>query len=145
MSAGENMTSHQLRAAPTILVIEDHPVTLELLCLLFSTAGYMTLQAPSGGAGLTLLDDEGADLIVLDLLLPDMDGWDVTTSIRKRSTASPPILVLTGTGRVNGAAMSFQLGADAYLTKPFDTDELLVHAWVLLRRSGGAETKMHTS
>ncbi len=145
MSTGENTTSHQIRAAPTILVIEDHPVTLELLCLLFSTAGYMTLQAPSGGAGLTLLDHEGADLIVLDLLLPDMDGWDVTTSIRKRSPASPPILVLTVTERVNGAATSLQLGADAYLTKPFDSDELLVHAWVLLRRSGGAETNMRPS
>ncbi len=145
MFSGENMTSHQLRAAPTILVIEDHPGTLELLCLLFSTAGYMTLQAPSGGAGLTLLDHEGADLIVLDLLLPDMDGWDVTTSIRERSTASPPILVLTGTERVNGAATSLQLGADAYLMKPFDSDELLVHAWVLLRRSGGAETNMRPS
>ncbi len=145
MFARENTTSHQLRAAPTILVIEDHPGTLELLCLLFSTAGYMTLQAASGGAGLTLLEHEGADLIVLDLLLPDMDGWEVTTSIRKRSPASPPILVLTGTERVNGAATSLELGADAYLTKPFDSDELLVRTHALLRRSRGAETNMHTS
>ena len=145
MSAGENTTSHQLRAAPTILVIEDHPGTLKLLRLLFSTAGYMTLQAASGGEGLTLLEQTEPDLIVLDLLLPDMDGWEVTTSIRKSSTASPPILVLTGTGRVNGAATNFQLGADAYLTKPFDMDELLVHAWVLLRRSRRAETKIHMS
>jgi DNA-binding response OmpR family regulator len=145
MAAGENTTSHQLRAAPTILVIEDDPATLELLCLLFSTAGYMTLQAASGGAGLTLLEHEGANLVVLDLLLPDIDGWDVTTSIRKRSTASPLILVLTGTERVNGAATSLDLGADAYLTKPFDPDELLVRIHVLLRRSSGAETNMRLS
>ena len=145
MPAGETTTSYQLRAAPTILVIEDHPVTLELLCLLFSTAGYMTLQAPSGGAGLALLEQTEPDLIVLDLLLPDMDGWDVISSIRKHSAASPPILVLTGDERVSGAATSLQLGADAYLTKPFDSDELLVRARVLLRRSSGAETKMHTS
>ncbi len=144
MFARENTTRHQLRAAPTILLIEDDPATLELLCLIFSTAGYMTLQAASGGEGLTLLEQAEPDLIVLDLLLPDIDGWDVTTSIR-RSTASPPILVLTGTGRVNGAATSLHLGADDYLTKPFDTDELLVRAWVLLRRSGRAETTMHVS
>ena len=145
MAASVHTAGHQLRAAPTILVIEDHPGTLKLLRLLFSTAGYMTLQAASGGEGLTLLEQNEPDLIVLDLLLPDIDGWDVTTSIRKRSTASPPILVLTGTGRVNGAATSLHLGADAYLTKPFDTDELLVRAWGLLRRSGRAEAKMHMS
>ena len=87
-------------------MIEDHPVTLELLCLLFSTAGYMTLQATSGGAGLTLLEQEGADLIALDLLLPDMDGWEVSTSIRSRTVGMPATLVLTGTERVNGAATS---------------------------------------
>ncbi len=138
MSAVQNTAGLHLRAAPTILVIEDHPMMLELLCLLFSAAGYMTLQAASGGAGLTLLEHEGANLIVLDLLLPDMDGWEVSASIQNRTIGAPAILVLTGTERVNGAATSLHLGADAYLTKPFKADDLLTWAEVLLRHTRSA-------
>ena len=133
MAATEIPVSLHSRAAPTILLIEDHPVTLELLCLLFSTAGYKTLQAASGGAGLACLEHERVDLVVLDLLLPDIDGWEVISRIRDRTPVTPAILVLTGTERVNAAATSLQLGADAYLTKPFEADELLTRAELLLR------------
>jgi two-component system OmpR family response regulator len=114
------------------LVIEDDPGLLDVLSQFFTRAGYLPLPATSGGAGLALLEHEGADLIVLDLHLPDMDGWTITSRIQDRPTASPPILILTGSNREDGAATSLQLGADAYLTKPFVMDELLARVEVLL-------------
>ncbi len=132
MSAAENTSSLSPRAAPTILVIEDDPGLLDVLSQFFTHAGYLPLLATSGVAGLALLEHEGADLIVLDLHLPDMDGWTITSRIHDRPTASPPILILTGSNREDGAATSLQLGADAYLTKPFVVDELLARVEVLL-------------
>jgi DNA-binding response OmpR family regulator len=132
MSAAENTSSLSPRAAPTILVIEDDPGLLDVLSQFFTRAGYLPLLATSGVAGLALLEQEGADLIVLDLHLPDMDGWTITSRIHDRPTASPPILILTGSNREDGATTSLQLGADAYLTKPFVVDELLARVEVLL-------------
>ncbi len=133
MSAADNTSGLPLQAAPTILVIEDDPGMLDVLCQFLAGAGYIPRPAASGAAGLALLEQEGADLIVLDLHLPDIDGWTMSSRIQDRATASPPILVVTGTHRDQGAVTSLQLGADAYLTKPFAVEELLARVEALLR------------
>ena len=95
---------------PTVLVIDDDGATQDLLALLLGSAGYTLLRADSGEAGLALLDQAPVDLVVLDLRLPGLDGFDVCVRIRERADRQPPILVLTATTRPNGATTSFQVG-----------------------------------
>ncbi len=120
--------------APTVLVIDDDGATQDLLALLLSSAGYTLLHADSGEAGLAMLDQAPVDLVVLDLRLPGLDGFDVCVRIRERAGRQPPILVLTATTRPNGATTSFQLGADDYVAKPYAAGELLARIARLLRR-----------
>jgi DNA-binding response OmpR family regulator len=120
--------------APTVLVIDDDGATQHLLALLLGSAGYMLLRADSGEAGLALLDQARVDLVVLDLRLPGLDGFDVCVRIRERAGRQPPILVLTATTRPNGATTSIQVGADDYVAKPYAAGELLARIGALLRR-----------
>ncbi len=120
--------------APTVLVIDDDGATQDLLTLLLGSAGYTLLRADSGEVGLAMLDQARVDLVVLDLRLPGLDGFDVCVRIRERAGRQPPILVLTATTRPNGATTSIQLGADDYVAKPYAAGELLARVARLLRR-----------
>ena len=118
-----------------LLVVEDDPDISLALRLLFTRAGYDVKQATDGRSGLKEAYVEHPDLVVLDVGLPEMDGWQVLE--RLRDVSDVPVLVLTAHGQEAEKVRGLRGGADDYLTKPFANAELLARVEALLRRSSG--------
>ena len=116
-----------------ILVIEDEKRIADFVARGLESAGYQVDSAGDGASGLELAHDAEYDLIVLDLMLPDMDGLKVLEKIRNRQT-SPPVLILSALGAVDDRVKGLERGADDYLGKPFSFTELLARVRALLRR-----------
>ena len=118
-----------------VLVIDDEAVIRDLLCLQFGLSGYDCVVARDGPGGLELARTEAFDLIVLDLLLPGLDGISVCRAIR-RDAENPdtPILMLTARREEADKVIGLESGADDYLTKPFSVRELIARAGALTRR-----------
>jgi DNA-binding response OmpR family regulator len=121
-----------------VLVVEDEPLDLELIVWSLRDGGYKVDLVASGQEGLIAARAEPYDVIVLDLLLPDMTGIDVVRTLRAEML-TVPILLLTATTDVKTRVEALDAGADDYLTKPFDIDELRARLRALTRRAGGAE------
>jgi DNA-binding response OmpR family regulator len=115
-----------------ILLIEDDPRLAELVRDYLGGAGFRVSRAANGSAGLALHAREAFDAIVLDLMLPDMDGLDVCRQVRAR--AATPILMLTARGDAMDRVIGLEMGADDYLPKPFEPRELLARLRAILRR-----------
>lgn len=115
-----------------ILVIDDDPLLLQLMMESLKHDNYEVDLAPNGIEGLRLLKEKKPHLIILDIMLPDMDGWEVCRRIRKVSTI--PIIMLTALGSRSDIVRGLQAGADDYLVKPFHKDELLARTSAVLRR-----------
>ena len=113
-------------------MIEDDPLILGPVERTLKSVGYTVSTASDGATGLELALAESPDLVVLDILLPQMDGWEVCKALRKESTV--PVLMLTALGEEIDRILGLELGADDYLTKPFSTRELLARIKALLRR-----------
>jgi DNA-binding response OmpR family regulator len=126
---------------PTILLIEDEEAMLRGLRDAFEHHGYHVVTAEDGEAGLELVEKEQPDLIVLDVMLPGMDGFDVCRELRKRGF-SAPILILTARGEEVDKVVGLEIGADDYITKPFSTRELLARVKAHLRRSAEKTVKL---
>src|SRR3954449_13167964 len=120
-----------------LLVVEDDPDIALALRLLFSRAGYEVAHAGDGRTGLKEAYAEHPDLVVLDVGLPEMDGWQVLE--RLRDVSDVPVLVLTAHGQEAEKVRGLRGGADDYLTKPFANNELLARVEALLRRSSGGQ------
>jgi len=118
-----------------ILLIEDDRRLAEMIKNYLGGAGFDVTVAPKGAAGLALHSRETFDAIVLDLMLPDMDGLEVCRRIR--TEADIPILMLTARGDAMDRVVGLELGADDYLPKPFEPRELLARLRAILRRSKG--------
>lgn len=116
-----------------ILIIEDEPKTAEYLHQGLSESGYVVDRAATGIDGLHLVKQHIYDLVILDVNLPEMDGWGVLENIR-RST-STRVIMLTARGRLADKIKGLDLGADDYLVKPFEFPELLARVRSLLRRT----------
>jgi two-component system copper resistance phosphate regulon response regulator CusR len=116
-----------------ILVIEDEKRIAEFVARGLEGAGYGVDSADDGAAGLEMTHAIDYDLIILDLMLPDMDGLKVLEKIRNRKT-SPPVLILSALGAVDDRVKGLERGADDYLGKPFSFTELLARVRALLRR-----------
>lgn len=116
----------------TVLVIDDEPPIRKLLRMGLSTQGYAILEAPNGRTALDLLSREGADLVILDLGLPDMRGHDLLKAIRARHP-DLPVVVLSSRDDEGGKVEALDLGADDYVTKPFGMAELLARLRAALR------------
>lgn len=128
-----------LLSMPTrILVVDDEPSVRDLLAYNLRKARYDVLLAADGRSALRLARDEKPDLIVLDLMLPQVDGLDVCRELRREG--SVPIIMLTALGEETDRVVGLEVGADDYLTKPFDSDELLARIRASLRRAGGVPT-----
>ena len=119
-----------------LLFVEDEPGLVRTVGDLLRSVGYDVEVATDGEQGLARASDEPAfDLIVLDVMLPVLDGFEVCRTLRRRGLDTP-ILMLTARGTVGDRVHGLRLGADDYLLKPFDPDELLARLEALLRRSG---------
>ncbi|MGE0331242.1 MAG: response regulator transcription factor [Ramlibacter sp.] len=117
-----------------ILIAEDQTDIRDLLALNLQGAGYDVVQASDGREALAAQDRQPADLLVLDLMMPHMDGLDVCKALRARGCTTP-ILMLTAKSTELDRVLGLELGADDYLTKPFSLAELLARVKALLRRA----------
>ena len=119
-----------------ILVIDDDLAINELIKVNLELAGYKVFQAFDGVKGFALAKQELPSLVVLDVMMPDVDGFTVAQRIRKHGeTAEIPILMLTALSQINDKVKGFDIGVDDYLVKPFEMDELLVRVRALLKRT----------
>jgi len=128
----------------TVLIVEDDPDLLKLLSQAFTKQGYQAIACKNGPAGLEKLKDSSVDIILLDVMLPRMDGFDFCKEVRTKSDV--PIIFLTAkTGPVD-KLLGFRLGGDDYITKPFNVDELLLRVRAVLRRTSprGSSAKRRT-
>lgn len=120
-------------AAQRILVVEDDPDTMQLLNMILSDEGYDVLTASNGTLALEMLRKMGPDLVLLDWMLPGMDGLEVCR--RAREISSVPILMLTAKTEAQDRVTGLDIGADDYVPKPFDHEELLARIRAHLRRA----------
>ena len=118
-----------------ILIVEDEQNIVDILSFNLEREGYDTIEAYDGPTGLKLALEENPDLILLDLMLPGMDGFDVCRQIRRAGHATP-ILMLTAREEETDKVLGLELGADDYITKPFSMRELLARVKANIRRVG---------
>jgi DNA-binding response OmpR family regulator len=119
--------------AETILVIEDDPLQADVVRLLLEHNGFQPVIAIDGVEGLRRLYETQPDLVVLDLMLPNMDGWEVCRRIREMSTV--PIVIMTSRNSDEEKIKGLRLGADDYIVKPFNPPELAARVSAVLRRT----------
>jgi len=116
----------------SVLIVDDEKMITEPLARALTQAGYTVQVAANGHDGLIMAGSQNPDVVVLDVLMPEMDGWEVCRALRQESTV--PILMLTALGDEVDRVLGLELGADDYLTKPFSTRELIARLRALLRR-----------
>jgi DNA-binding response OmpR family regulator len=122
-----------LEVQKTVLVIEDDPNTANLVVLYLEREGFQALQANDGEKGLALAKKYGPDLVILDLMLPRLDGWEICRRLRK--TSEIPVIMLTARGEEIDRVSGLTLGADDYVVKPFSPRELVARVKAVLRRT----------
>lgn len=127
---------HTLASQPNILIIEDDPRLSEELACQLGGSGYQASQCYDGQSGLDTALQQQFSLILLDVLLPKMDGFAVLNRLRK--VCSTPVIMLTARGAEEDRISGFQCGADDYLPKPFNITELMLRIEAVIRRTGGA-------
>ena len=125
-------------ASGKILIVDDDKNICELLRLYIEKEGYTVSIANDGKSALEMFDICGPDLVLLDIMLPLLDGWQVCREIRKQSQC--PIIMLTAKGEVFDKVLGLELGADDYIVKPFETKEVIARIKAVLRRIGKDET-----
>ncbi len=118
----------------TILIVDDNEKIRKLMEIYLKREGYNVLHADNGEKALEVLYANTADLIVADIMMPEMDGYELTQSLRDANYIIP-ILMVTAKDTFPDKKKGFELGADDYLTKPVDMEELVLHVKALLRRS----------
>ena len=123
-----------------ILIVDDDTEIRELLDFDISSSGYFTDTASDGMEGLNKALNNKYDLILLDVMMPKMNGFDVCKNIRQAKLAIP-VLMLTAKGTIDDKTVGFDCGADDYLVKPFDVQEVLLRIRVLLRRNQPQEAQ----
>ncbi|MCR8642724.1 response regulator transcription factor [Paenibacillus sp. N1-5-1-14] len=120
-----------------VLVIEDKAILREMIVDYFHSNDYQVIEAADGLQGITLFDQSTVDLVILDIMMPKLDGWEVCRHIRQHS--SVPIIMLTARSDEEDALHGYELGADDYVTKPFSPSVLVAKANTLLRRIQGTK------
>jgi two-component system KDP operon response regulator KdpE len=123
---------------PVVLVVDDEPQILRVMRASLPVRGYEVITASSGEEALTQLRKHVADVVILDLVMPEMSGLEVCRGIREFS--SVPIIVLSAKGSEGDKVAALDLGADDYVTKPFGMDELMARVRAVLRRLSSSET-----
>ena len=129
---------------PTLLLADDDPTISNSLIPFFERAGFHVLSAANGAEALEKAQSHHPDLIVLDVLMPRMDGREVLRRLRRAGLQTPTIL-LTQVGDANERALALEEGADDYLNKPFESHELLARVRAVLRRSQNGQPSLSTA
>ena len=127
-----------------ILLVEDEPSLVRTLSDRLASEGYQVVPAGDGETALDLLAGSSFDVVVLDVMLPGMDGFEVCRQLRRRGFEMP-VLMLTARAEVVDRVVGLKLGADDYLTKPFAMAELVARLEALLRRASGPSTSSSSS
>jgi two-component system response regulator MprA len=133
------MTMRPGHSDPRILLVDDEPAVQASLERLLRQAGYQVETASDGRRALTAVGESAPDALVLDVVMPGLDGLEVTRRLRNMGDQTP-VLLLTARDEVSDRVSGLDAGADDYLTKPFAVEELLARLRALLRRSGADET-----
>ncbi len=120
-----------------ILIVDDDVNICELLRIYLEKEGYETVVANDGADAVKLVFTQNPDLVLLDIMLPGLDGWQVCREIRKQSEI--PIIMLTAKGETFDKILGLELGADDYVTKPFETKEVVARIKAVLRRANDKE------
>ncbi len=118
--------------AKSVLIVEDDRNIAELLRLYLEKEGYVAAIAPDGGAGVEMFRKLQPELVLLDVMLPVLDGWGVLRTIRQESQT--PVIMLTAKGELDDKVAGLKMGADDYITKPFEMKEVLARMEAVLRR-----------
>jgi len=121
-----------------IMVVDDEQAILRLLSRTLEPEGYGVVVADNGRSALELLEEHGPDLVILDIMMPGLDGFQVLDLIRQRSNV--PVIMLTARCEATTVRDALSLGADDYVRKPFGTQELLARIRAKLRRTGAEVT-----
>ena len=129
--------------AKSVLIVEDDQNIADLLRLYLEKEGYVAAIASDGGAGVEMFRKLQPDLVLLDVMLPVLDGWGVLRSIRQESRT--PVIMLTAKGELNDKVAGLKMGADDYITKPFEMKEVLARIEAVLRRGGCPEGEQEAS
>src|SRR5438128_5217977 len=120
-----------------VLIVDDDPDVIRLVTYNLSHAGFQTISTTAGREALEIVQKQPPDLIVLDLMLPDVDGMEVCRTLRQQIPSRRiPILMLTARGEEIDRVVGFELGADDYVSKPFSPRELVLRIKSILRRVG---------
>lgn len=125
-----------MKKRPYIMVVDDDQEILRMLSCILELEGYSVTLATDGRAALALVEKRRPDLIILDIIMPELDGFQVLDLIRQHSNV--PVIMLTGRYEVTMLHDALALGADDYVRKPFHTRELLARIQAKLRRAGSA-------
>jgi two-component system OmpR family response regulator len=120
-----------------VLIAEDEQDTLELLSVFFRGKGHEVVGASDGLGTMELLEQESPDLVLLDIRMPRLNGWEVLEKVRRRRDT--PVIIISALDRVDDAVRGLVLGADDYLRKPFDLSELEARVEAVLRRARSSE------
>lgn len=120
-----------------ILVVDDEKNICDLLRMYLEKEGYSVVIAHNGVDAVSMFNSENPDLVLLDIMLPQLDGWQVCREIRK--TSEKPIIMLTAKDEVFDKVLGLELGADDYVTKPFDTKEIIARIKAVLRRTSAVK------
>ena len=121
--------------AKKILLIDDHQTVFKLLEAITRIKGYTLLYADSGQQGIVMACEEQPDLVVLDVMMPDLDGFKVCQILKERDeTKSIPVMFLTARGAENDLEIGRRVGADGFMTKPFQTTDVLNQIEAILQK-----------
>lgn len=136
-SVGVDLDTLQGEKRTRVLVIDDEADTVTLLKMIFQREGFDVSGASSGSEALTKISDIQPALILLDLMMPGMDGWE--TFARLREVTDIPVIVISALGQTDIIVKALQMGVDDYVTKPFNQAEVIARSQALLRRTGGVK------
>src|SRR5258708_30377682 len=126
----------RMSTQPLVLVADDEPRITKLVQIALSEEGFRVVTANSGEQALQKAEEIRPDIVLLDIVMPDLDGIEVMRQLRERRPV--PVILLTAKGSTADKAKGLDLGADDYIAKPFHPDELAARVRAVLRRSGGA-------
>ena len=129
--------------AKSVLIVEDDQNIADLLRLYLEKEGYVAAIASDGGTGVEMFRKLQPDLVLLDVMLPVLDGWGVLRTIRQDSQT--PVIMLTAKGETNDKVSGLKMGADDYITKPFEMKEVLARIEAVLRRGGCPDGEQEVS